>query len=209
MSWIFDPQVLQSLVATRVGLPTRELITALTHDLAATYPGHIETKQNWFFNIAGGATGIMTVLHGSLSEYLIVFGTPVGTEGFSGRYRIDIFDVVLAGEMWTYTDDNFAGRTVFRPGDMALLERRRVKGFRLVEDCWLLEYGRGPVPTALPMALSGAFLSLDATTVGKTIYHYGRLTAAVPDSPAPLDHPPSESETGHSSILTQSVLQNS
>ena len=98
MSHIFDPQVLQKVCADRLGLPTREAISAITQDLARMYPGHIETREDWFFNIAGGATGIMTVLHGSLSEYLIWFGTPVGTEGFSGRYHLDIYDVAISGQ---------------------------------------------------------------------------------------------------------------
>jgi C-8 sterol isomerase len=52
---------------------------------------------------------------------------------------------------------------------VALLRRGKVKGFRLVENCWLLEYGRGPVPTALPMGLSGAVQSLDGGVIWKTL----------------------------------------
>jgi C-8 sterol isomerase len=85
--------------------------------LARLYPGHIETREDWFFNIAGGATGIMTVLHGSLSEYLIWFGTPVGTEGFSGRYHLDIYDVAIGGQFWVYDEDNPLERKVFGSGD--------------------------------------------------------------------------------------------
>jgi sigma non-opioid intracellular receptor len=175
MSHIFDPQVLQQMAMKRIGVPHKQMVASIIEDLATAYPGHIETRQDWFFNIAGGATGIMTVLHASLSEYLILFGSPVGTEGFSGRYRIDIYDVVLAGEMCTYSEDNFAERIVYRPGDLALLRRHRVKGFRLLEGCWLLEYGRGPIPTCLPMALSGAFASLDGGTLWKTMRIYCRL----------------------------------
>ena len=175
MGYLFDPEVLRKICLGRLGLPPREAIAAVTQDLAGLFSGHIETRQDWFFNIAGGATGIMTVLHGSLSEYLIVFGTPVGTEAFSGRYHLDIYDVVLSGEMWAYDEDDFAARKVYAPGEMGLLRRGRVKGFRLMEDTWLLEYGRGPVPTALPMGLSGAVLSLDGSTVFKTLRNYGRL----------------------------------
>ena len=117
----------------------------------------------------------MTILHGSLSEYVLIFGTSIGTEGFSGRYRLDIYDFMLAGEMWTYTEDKFRERVVTRPGEMAVLRRKQVKGFKLPEGGWMLEYGRGPVPTALPFALSGAVTSLDARTIAKTMWLYGRL----------------------------------
>jgi C-8 sterol isomerase len=61
------------------------------------------------------------------------------------------------------------------PGDLAHLRRGRVKGFRISEDCWMLEYGRGPVPTCLPMGLSGALLNLDGGIIWKTVRNYGRL----------------------------------
>jgi C-8 sterol isomerase len=71
------------------------------------------------FNLAAGATGMMTVLHGSLSEYLLLFGSPIGTEAFSGRYRLDIWDWVIAGEMWTYTEETYQQKTVTLPGEGA------------------------------------------------------------------------------------------
>ena len=175
MAYIFDPQVLRNVCADRLGPPPREAISSITEELARMYPGHIETREDWFFNIAGGATGIMTVLHGSLSEYLIWFGTPVGTEGFSGRYHLDIYDVALSGQFWVYDEDDPLQRKVYMPGELAHLRRRRVKGFRISEDCWVLEYGRGPVPTCLAMGLSGAVLSLDGGIIWKTVRNYGRL----------------------------------
>ncbi len=175
MSYIFAPEHLHQVAKSRVGLPHKELIEGIIQDLYISYGGHIERQQHWIFSIAGGAVGIMTVLHGSLSEYVILFGTSVGTYGFSGRYRGDIYDFVLAGEMWTFTEDNFGERRTYRPGDVALLKRRQAKGFRLLEGCWMLEYGRGSVPSMLPFALSGAVIAMDFTTIWKTLWQYGRL----------------------------------
>jgi hypothetical protein len=45
----------------------------------------------------------------------------------------------------------------------------------MMEDTWVLEYGRGPVVTCLPMGLSGAILNLDGGILWKTIRNYGRL----------------------------------
>jgi C-8 sterol isomerase len=174
--YLFDPDQLEAIARKAVGLPHDEMCESIIESLARAYPGHVETRQDWLFNLAGGATGIMTVLHGSLSEYIILFGTPVGTEAFSGRYRVDIYDYVLSGEMWTYTEDEFRDRVTSRPGDWALLRRGQAKGFRLAEGTWLLEYGRGFVPAALPVGLGDAvFSAMDGTTIYKTLRNYGRL----------------------------------
>ena len=114
-------------------------------------------------------------LHGSLSEYVFLFGSPIGTDGFSGRYPVDIFDFVLAGEMWAYGDDDFAERQVFRPGDVAHLPRGRAKGYRLPDAAWMLEYGRGVIPAMLPFGLSGAMAALEVRSIAKTVGAYGRL----------------------------------
>src|SRR3954466_3272337 len=123
MSKIFDPDVLQSVAKAHLGLPHEQMVAAIARDLAERYPGHIETRENWILSICGGVMGIMTVLHGSLSEYVLIYGTPIGTEGFSGRYGVDIWDIVLAGEMWTYTEEHFRQRAVTMPGEMAYLRR--------------------------------------------------------------------------------------
>ena len=176
MGYIFEPERLGEIAKRGVGLPHDEMARVIIDGLADAYPGHIETKQDWFFNLAGGAVGVMTVLHGSLTEYVILFGSPVGIHGFSGRYRIEIFDWMLFGEMWTFTEDKVSAKIVTRPGEMAHLRSDQVKGFRLPDAAWMLEYGRGPIPTALPFALSDAALScLDAKTVAKTLWIYGRL----------------------------------
>ena len=39
----------------------------------------------------------------------------------------------------------------------------------------MLEYGWGPIPTTLPFALSGALTSLEAKSIIKTMWIYGRL----------------------------------
>ena len=175
MGCIFNPHVLHQIARAHLELPHQEMVCGIARELARAYPGHLETREEWMLSLAGGAMGIMTVLHGSLSEYVLIFGTPIGTEGFSGRYHIGIFDFLLAGEMWTYTEDAFRTATISRPGDMAYLGPGQAKGFRLKAGTWMLEYGRGPVVTALPFALGDALLAFDGPTIARTLKVYGRL----------------------------------
>jgi hypothetical protein len=175
MAHIFHPQRVQEAARRAVGLPHQAMARTVIDDLSAAYPGHIESTENWVMSLAGGATGVMTVLHCSLSEHILIFGTPVGTEGFTGRYYIDLYDFVIAGEMWTYSEDQCGERVIFRPGDGAFMQRRHAKGFRLVEGSWILEYGRGPIVTCLPTGISDAVVSLDGKTVWKTLRIATRL----------------------------------
>ena len=178
MTYLFDPDELHAAARKVVGLGTPSaMFAALAADLAARYPGHVRFDDRWLFNNAGGAMGAMTLLHASLSEYLIYFGTPIGTEGHSGRYRAEVYDFVLDGEMWCYQPGESA-RTVYRAGDAAYLGRARAKGYRIPDHAWMLEYARGPIPLMLPFGLADSALStLDYGTIARTIWRYGRLAA--------------------------------
>jgi len=174
LGYVFDPDVLHEIAKLGVGLDFDEACRVVVGELAVTYPGHIERGREWVFNLAGGATGIMDVLHGSMTEYMIIFGSPIGTEAFSGRYPLDIHDFVLSGTMYTYTEDNPGDALVSGPGDRALLRRGQVKGFRLDPGCWMLEYGRGFVPGALHTTLVDVLVrGLDLPILTQTFRVYG------------------------------------
>jgi hypothetical protein len=150
------------------------MFMSLADELAALYPGHIQYDQKWVFNNAGGAMGAFTLLHGSISEYLMVFGTPIGTEGHSGRYPTDVYDFILDGEMWCYTLNEFE-RHVYKPGECAYLGKSAAKGYRIPDHAWMLEYARGPIALMLPFGLADTvFSTLDYGVVLRTIWRYGR-----------------------------------
>jgi C-8 sterol isomerase len=176
MGTIFDPDELHEIANAAIGLPTHEIHGAVASALACAHPDHIEPRLDWIFNNAGGAMGQLTLLHASLSEYIILFGTPIGTEGHSGRYQTEVWDFMIAGEAWCYLEGE-TERTVYKPGDTMYLGASQVKGYRVPDFAWMLEYARGPIPLMLPFGLADTVTStLDVRTFARTFWNYGRLT---------------------------------
>ncbi|MCK5808248.1 isomerase [bacterium] len=176
MGYIFDPEVLHTISKSVVGLPHDEMFKALIEKIDAHYPNRIVKKTRWVFNTANGAMGTMTILYGSLSEYILIFGTPIGTEGHSGRYFAEVHDFVIEGEMWTY-HENETTRNTFLPGDWAILPFRKAKGYCIKENGWMLEYARGVIPAMLPMGIwDNLFSNLDIRSLWFTFWDYGKIT---------------------------------
>jgi C-8 sterol isomerase len=176
LGYIFDPEILhqEAKVAIAAGGSLHAKVAYLREALGARYPGHIRPEDEWVFNIAGGALGQMTILHSSITEYVIVFGTPIGTEGYSGRFMADDYFVILEGEQWAYGEGD-EGRLEFRPGDLHHLPRGQARGYRMPDRCYALEYARGFIPAMLPFGLADSFTStVDPIPVIKTMRIYAR-----------------------------------
>ncbi|MGB0679253.1 MAG: ERG2 family protein [Polyangiales bacterium] len=174
MPYLFDAHTLQRDVQDLIGTPRSEVFQAVTERLHSRYPDVISpTLPPWLLNNAGGAMGQFMLLYASLQEYIMIFGTPIGTEGHSGRYATQIWDLVLDGEMWCYREGE-TERHVYGPGDMAYLGCHEAKGYRIPEQAWMLEYCRGNVPSMLPFGLADVVSStLDVRLGARTIGYYG------------------------------------
>lgn len=94
-NYMFDPKTLNQICntvltkhdTTAEDFSTEVLLQDIRDALASHYGDEYINKyvrEEWVFNNAGGAMGQMIILHASVSEYLILFGTAVGTEGHSG-----------------------------------------------------------------------------------------------------------------------------
>lgn len=174
MAYVFDPAVLHEIARAAVGKkPRADMIASVEEGLIARYPDHVDRDAPWLFNNAGGAMGQIKILHSSLSEYILIFGTPIGTEGHSGRYGTEVYDFMLEGEMWCFHAGEF-DKTVFKPGDLAYLGPDRAKGYAVPSHAFMLEYARGAIPTMLPFGLADTLFSTrDRSTLGRTLWHYG------------------------------------
>ena len=181
--WVFDPAVLKECAERGIakaqkaanGNATSEAIVhAVIDETVARYPAYAEYSQDWIFNNAGGAMGSMTVLHASITEYVIIFGTTVGTEGHTGRYHLtEDFFTIIDGEQWAYAPDAFE-REVYKAGDQHYLPRAVAKQYRMPDKCFALEYARGNIPSMMLFGLADGFSStVDFVTVWKTVLESG------------------------------------
>jgi C-8 sterol isomerase len=122
------------------------MISHILANLTATYPSTRLSinadSSEWVFSNAGGAMGAMYVIHASITEYLIIFGTPLGTEGHSGLHPADDYFHILVGEQWAFQPGSLEMER-YRPGDVHLMRRGVAKQYKMHEGCWAMEYARG------------------------------------------------------------------
>ncbi|KAG6826490.1 C-8 sterol isomerase [Tricholoma furcatifolium] len=188
--YVFDPASLhtlaQSAIAASPPNDTTAIITHILTNLTSTYPStqiRLNTvpqltdpspaNGEWVFNNAGGAMGAMYIIHASITEYLIIFGTPLGTEGHTGLHTADDYFHILVGEQWAFKPGALEMER-YGPGSVHFLPRFTAKQYKMHEGCFALEYARGWIPLMLPFGLLDTITS---TLDIPTFYNTARITA--------------------------------
>jgi hypothetical protein len=165
VAYKFDPETLAKICGEVLDVPleTGERFTALIEKLSAAYPDFIENKRRpWIATKAGGILGKISFLYMGLSEYLLIFGSPAATNGYTGRYNyVDVYKVILAGQYVTYDleTDQIAPST-YGPGDLSWMKKGHARGLEIQAGSWHLEYGRGVTITAVPFGTLDTIMSL-------------------------------------------------
>lgn len=80
---------MSELCLCAIGQDHEQAFSKVVVELRKRYPGHILPDEDlqWVFVNAGGWMGSMCLLHASLTEYVLLFGTAVDTGGHSGGSR--------------------------------------------------------------------------------------------------------------------------
>lgn len=173
--YVFDRDHLQtigkSVLAANPGASSDTILRAMHAALKEDYGDYIVDwdDNEWVYNNAGNAMGSMLVLHASITEYLIFFGTAIGTEGHTGVHFADDYFLILSGEERAA----YANATVpeiYLPGDSHHLPCGHHKQYSMPGDSWALELAQGWIPTMLPFGMLEPFTStMDIQSFLKTV----------------------------------------
>ena len=181
MAYKVDPHVLHKVARHVVGLPIEggELVTRAIRLLADEYPDLIDpTPGRWVGSKAGGILGKVRFLYFSPREYIVIFGSPTGTQGFSGRYKhVEIHKFLIAGQIDSYdVESDETMSTTLLPGEHTCLESGRARGLTIHPGSWHIEYGRGAVVATLPFAMVDTLLvSLELESVRRSAVEFTKL----------------------------------
>jgi sigma non-opioid intracellular receptor len=181
MPYKIEPDVLAAVAREAVGsgLTGGELITRTIELIANRYPDLVDpTPSRWVGSKAGGILGKVRFLYFSPREYIVIFGTPTGTQGFSGRYKhVEIHKFLIAGQIdWYDVESDDVTAMTLRPGDHSRTEKGHARGLTIHPGSFHIEYGRGAVATTLPFAMVDTLLvSLELESVRRSTAEFTKL----------------------------------
>ncbi|KAG5437324.1 hypothetical protein PCANB_000753 [Pneumocystis canis] len=164
---MFSPEKLQELSIQAIRKyphDAKALMNYLAESIRKEYGNSVLPLDHnkWVFNNAGNAMGAMILLHTSIFEYLIFFGTATGTEGHSGVHLSDDYFTILIGEQKASIPGQFkptACKNIYKPGMQNHLPRGKRIQYSMPGESWALELAQGWIPSMLPFGLIETFFS--------------------------------------------------
>lgn len=178
--FVFDNAHLQSIVqdsinSLSIDASADQVMASVHAKLKESYPEYINEmrSEDWVFNNAGNAMGTMIILHASFTEYLIFFGTSIGTDGHTGTHFSNDYFTILTGEqLAAFPNETKPER--YLPGDQHWLQYGQQKHYAMPKGSFALELAQGYIPSMLPFGFIEVLTStFDVYNFGKTV----KLTA--------------------------------
>ena len=109
-----------------------------------------------------------------ITEYLIIFGTPLGTEGHTGRHTADDYFHIIQGTQLAFAPGSFEPE-VYPQGSVHHLHRGDVKQYKMEASCFALEYAVGFIPGMFAFGYAdGLSSTMDLPTLWQMTYVTGR-----------------------------------
>ena len=174
---VFDPDIVHQCAMECLGLPKPQMFDTFADALAKHYPKILDYSQPWIYSIAGGAMIQMKLYYASMSEYIMIWGTPIGSEGHSGRHFAGFWDTVIDGETWYYGEGQFE-KAIYKPGDRIYVGPGQARAMNFTNGVWAVEYARGFIPLSMPFGVSEElFICWDPLTAAQTVSLYTDLTS--------------------------------
>ena len=174
---VFDTDIVHQCAMECLGKPKPEMFDAFAQALAKRYPRTLDFSQPWIYSIAGGAMIQMKLYYASMTEYIMIWGTPIGSEGHSGRHFTGFWDTVIDGETWYYGEGQFE-KTIYKPGDRIYVGPGQARAMNFTNGVWAVEYARGFLPLSMPFGVAEELLICwDPLTALQTVSLYTDLTS--------------------------------
>jgi hypothetical protein len=173
--YAFDPDVVHACAMKSLGHKKPEMFDVFADAMEQEYPNLLDRGQPWLYSIAGGAMIQMKLYYASIHEYIMIWGTPIGSEGHSGRHFTGFWDTVIDGETWYYGEGQFE-KTVYKPGDRIYVGPGQARAMNFTDGVWAVEYARGFIPYSVPFGVADELLSCwDWVTAAQTLTLYTDL----------------------------------
>jgi len=186
---VFSQEVVDECAQACLGLPKPEMFDVFARELDKHYPGVLDFDQPWIYSIAGGAMIQMKLYYASPTEYIMIWGTPIGSEGHSGRHFAGFWDTVIDGEMHYYAEGEFEQR-VYKPGDRVYVGPGQARAMNFTDGVWAVEYCRGFIPASVPFGvMSEILVCWDFLTAAQTLTLYTDLVMQSAGRQFPLAKP--------------------
>lgn len=164
MGYIFNPEELQSLVQETLtenpGANNTVLFDSVSEKFKNRYGPYVNdlNYDNFHFSNAGGAMGTFFIFHASLTEYLIVFGTAIGTEGSTGHHLADDYFIILSGtQSAAFANENEP--TIYKPGEVHHLPYGHGQQYSMPAGAFAIELAQGYIPTMLVFGFADSIFS--------------------------------------------------